>query len=229
MAIVPNLKPVPNNLTEVRFGPVSVDFTVLGTTVIGELELDEMKFIPHGATVVFTNALGTNGTQAVVAIDDGTTGENLFTAQSLPATPVSTGTTTPNLSQAPFAAATNGYVLGCLPVGTTGTDGAAATQSVRVNVTTAAIPQLASTNRVTAANISTITVAAIPAWLVAGVTVNVLSMGNAGYNGTVPVIAVTGTTFSYYNSSVVTEASTADTAGRIGALTGDVYVRGLLF
>jgi hypothetical protein len=120
-------------------------------------------------------------------------------------------------------------VLGQVPVSTTiPSNGAAATQSVRVNVTTAAIPALATTNRATANNISTLTVASVPAWITAGATVVVQSVGNAAYNGTVTVISATATTFSYYNPSLVTEASTADTAGRIGAITGDVYVVGLL-
>ena len=110
-----------------------------------------------------------------------------------------------------------------------GGGGAASTEYVRVNVTTAAIPQLASTNRVTANNISTITVSSVPSWLVAGVQVKVQSIGNAAYNGLVTVLSTTSTTFSYYNPSLTTEASTADTAGRIGAITGDVYVTGYLF
>lgn len=220
-------QPTPNNLTEVRFGPVSVDFTVAGTTVIGQLEYDENIFVPTFSTVVYKNALGTNGTQAVVAIDDGTTGENIATA-TLPATPVQT-TASGNLSQTIFTPATNGYVLGGIPAGTNGSNGAASSQTVRVNVTTAAVPSLATTNRVTANNISTLTVSSVPTWLVAGAKVKVLTVGNATYNGFVTVLSTTSTTFSYYNPSLTTEASTADTAGRIGAIYGDVYVTGLLF
>jgi hypothetical protein len=221
-------QPTPNNLTEVRFGPVSVDFTVAGTTVIGQLEYDENIFVPTFSTVVYKNALGTNGTQAVVAIDDGTTGENIATA-TLPATPVQT-VASGNLSQTIFTPATNGYVLGGIPNSTAiPSNGAAATQDIRVNVTTAAIPSLATTNRSTANNISTLTVASVPAWLVAGAKVKVLTVGNAAYNGLVTILSTTSTTFSYYNPSLTTEASTADTAGRIGAIYGDVYVTGLLF
>jgi hypothetical protein len=224
---VPN--PTPNNLTLVRFGPLSVDFTRTGTYTLGQIERDQSTFIPTASFVVYQNALGTNGTQAVVAIDNGTTGENISTA-TLPATPVSTSpNATGNLSQTVFAPATNGYVLGQVPVSTSiPSNGAAATQSVRVNVTTAAVPALATTNRATANNISTLTVASVPAWLVAGASVKVQSVGNAAYNGFVTVISTTATTFSYYNPSIVTEASTADTAGRIGAITGDVYVVGFL-
>ena len=95
-------------------------------------------------------------------------------------------------------------------------------------MTAAAVPQLATTNRSTTNNISTLTVASVPAWLVAGAKVKVLTVGNAAYNGLVTVLSTTSSTFSYYNSSLTTEASTADTAGRIGALYGDVYVVGLL-
>jgi hypothetical protein len=218
--------PTPNNLTLVKFVGNNIDFTKAGITIIGQLEYDENVFIPTSAFVVYSNALGTNGTQAVVTIDNGTTNENIASA-TLPATPVQT-TVAGNISQTILTNTTNGYVLGALPVGTNGSDGAAATQSVRVNVTTAAIPSLATTNRVTANNISTLTVSSVPAWITAGAVVNVLSVGNAAYNGTVTVISKTSTTFSYYNPSLTTEASTADTAGRIGALTGDVYVTGLL-
>ena len=229
-------KPTPNNLTIVRYGPLSVDFTVAGTYDLGNLNYDENVFVPTNAFIVYKNALGTNGTAAVVAIDNGTTSEPLFTTLTLPATPVSTSpNSTSNLSQSAFVIPTNGYVLGQDPVANpnpavgSGGGGAASTQYVRVNVTTAAIPQLASTNRVTANNISTITVSSVPSWLVAGVQVKVQSIGNAAYNGLVTVLSTTSTTFSYYNTSLTTEASTADTAGRIGAITGDVYVTGYLF
>ena len=228
-------KPTPNNLTIVRYGPLSVDFTVAGTYDLGNLNYDENVFVPTNAFIVYKNALGTNGTAAVVAIDNGTTSEPLFTTLTLPATPVSTSPNlTSNLSQSAFVIPTNGYVLGQDPVANpnpavgSGGGGAASTEYVRVNVTTAAIPQLASTNRVTANNISTITVSSVPSWLVAGVQVKVQSIGNAAYNGLVTVLSTTSTTFSYYNPSLTTEASTADTAGRIGAITGDVYVVGLL-
>jgi hypothetical protein len=226
---VPN--PTPNNLTVVRFGPVAVDFTKTGTYTLGQLQLDEEIFIPTASFVVYKNALGTNGTAAVVAIDNGTTGENISTA-TLPLTPVATGPgASGNLSQTVFAPATNGYVIGQIPESTTiPSNGAAATQSVRVNVTTAAIPALATTNRATTNNISTLTVSSVPAWLTAGTMVKVLTVGNAAYNGLVKVISVNtvANTFSYYNPSLTTEASTADTAGRIGAVYGDVYVVGLL-
>lgn len=220
-------QPTPNNLTEVRFGPVSVDFTKAGATVIGQLEYDENVFIPTFATIVYTNAAGTNGTQAVVALNNGTTGHNIATA-TLPATPVVAIDGTGSLSQTVLTPATNGYVLGQVPVGTNGTNGAASVQSLTLNVATAAVPALATTNRVTANNISTLTVSSVPAWITAGAVVDVLTVGNAAYNGTVTVISATATTFSYYNPSLTTEASTADTAGRIGAITGDVYVVGLL-
>ena len=220
--------PTPNNLTVVRFGPLSVDFTKTGTYTLGQLELDSETFVPTQSFVVYTNAGGTNGTQAVVAIDNGTTSKNIATA-TLPATPVVAIDGAGSLSQTVFTPATNGYVLGQVPVSTTKpSNGAAAVQSVRVNVTTAAVPALATTNRVTANNISTLTVASVPSWLTPGSVVDVLTIGNAAYNGTVTVISTTATTFSYYNPSLTTEASTADTAGRIGAITGDVYVVGLL-
>ena len=231
-------KPTPNNLTFVRFGPLSVDFTKTGTYDLGNINYDENTFIPTHSFIVYTNALGTNGTQAIVAIDNGTTGENIATG-TLIATPVSTSlyNQSGNLTQQVLtasAASGNGYVLGNIPVANpnpavgANPGGAAATQNIRVNVTTAAIPALTSTNRVTANNISTITVASVPTWLVAGVQVKVLNILNAAYNGLVTVLSTTSTTFSYYNPSLTTDASTPDSAGRIGAITGDVYVVGLL-
>ena len=221
-------KPTPNNLTVVRFGPLSVDFTKTGTYTLGQLELDSETFIPTASFVVYTTTGGTNGTQAVVAIDNGTTGHNIATA-TLPATPVVANDGAGSLSQTVFTPATNGYVLGQVPVSTAQpSNGAAAVQTVRVNVTTAAIPALATTSRKTVDNISTLTVASVPAWITPGAVVDVLTVGNAAYNGTVTVISTTATTFSYYNPSLTTEASTADTAGRVGAITGDVYVVGLL-
>jgi len=223
---VPN--PTPNNLTLVKFGPLAVDFTKTGTYTLGQLQLDEEVFIPTTSTIVYKNALGTNGTAAVVAIDNGTTGENIATA-TLPLTPVATGPgASGNLSQTILTPATNGYVIGQDPAATTAGTGAASTQSVRVNVTTAAVPALATTNRSTTNNISTLTVSSVPAWLTAGTVVKVLTVGNAAYNGIVTVISTTSTTFSYYNPSLVSEASTADTAGRIGSVYGDVYVFGFL-
>jgi len=229
-------KPTPNNLTIVRYGPLAVDFTVAGTYDLGNLNYDENVFVPTNAFIVYKNALGTNGTPAQVAIDNGTTSEPLFTTLTLPAVPISTSpNSTSNLSQSAFALPTNGYVLGQDPVANpnpaigSGGGGAASTEYVRINVTTAAVPSLASTNRVTANNISTITVSSVPSWLVPGVMVKVLTIGNAAYNGLVQVLSTTSTTFSYYNPSLTTEASTADTAGRIGAIYGDVYVTGYLF
>jgi hypothetical protein len=223
-------QPVPNNLTQVRFGPYAVDFTVAGATVIGQLEYDENVFIPSSSFVVYENALGTNATQAVVAIDNGTTGENIATA-TLPATPVAVngGTGTGNLSQTIFTPSAEGYVLGQVPVSTAiPSNGAASVQSLRVNVTTAAVPSLASVSRSTTANISTIVVSATPAWLVPNTYVKVLTSGNVNYDGLWQVISVTANSFSFYNPLVTTEASTADTAATIGALYGNVYVVGLL-
>jgi len=229
-------KPTPNNLTQVKFDPLAVDFTVAGTATLGQLEYDEQTFIPTNAFIVYKNALGTNGTQAIVTIDDGITNENVFQPLTLPATPVATSpNASANLSQSVFgfgassSQATSNYVLGQIPVSTAvPSNGAASTQTLRVNVTQAAVPSLATTNRATTNNISTLTVSSVPSWLVPGVYVKVLTVGEASYNGLVQVISTTSTTFSYYNPNKVTEATTADTAGRIGAIYGDVYVVGLL-
>lgn len=227
---VPN--PTPNNLTLVRFGPLSVDFSRTGTYTLGQLEYDQQTFIPTASFVVYQNAIGTSTTQAVVAIDNGTTGENISTA-TLPATPVSTSLSpTGNLSQTVFTPATNGYVLGKVPVSTViPSNGAAATQRIRVNVTTAASLQTLGIigSRRTVNNISTLTNSvALPAGLIAGSQVTVKNAGNAAYNGYVTVISTTANSFSYYNPSLANEASTSDLATNFGAIVGDVYVVGLL-
>jgi len=231
-------KPTPNNLTLVKFGPLSVDFTVTGTYTLGQLEYDEQKFIPTSSFIVYRNVVGnattTFSTAAVVAIDNQTTGENIATA-TLPVAPVLTSPNTAgNLSQTILTPATNGYVLGQPPVanpnpaiGASG-GGAASTQSLRVNVTTAAVSALSSVSRSTTNNISTVVVSAVPASIVAGARVKLNSFGNAAYNGVVTVISTTSTSFSFYNPTLTTEASTNDTAGKIGSLYGDVYVLGLL-
>ena len=225
--------PTPNNLTQVLFGPLTVNFTVATTYTLGQLEYDENLFIPTNAFIAYNNVAGTNSTQAVVAIDNGTTGENIATA-TLPATPIVAVDGSGNRSQTILTMTNPGYILGRSPVAnpnplpTAAPSGAASVQSLRVNVTTAAIPSLATTNRSTTNNISTLTVASVPSWLTAGTMVDILTVGNVGYNGSVSIISVTSTTISYYNPSVATEASTADTAGRIGALQGNVYVAGFL-
>ena len=117
--------------------------------------------------------------------------DNIATA-TLPATPVVAIDGTGSLSQTVLTPATNGYVLGQVPVSTaTPSNGAAAVQNLTLNVTTAAVPALATTNRATANNISTLTVASVPAWITAGAVVDVLTVGNAAYNGTVTVISAT--------------------------------------
>jgi hypothetical protein len=226
------IKPTPNNLTEVRFGPSEIDFTIAGATVIGQLEYDENIFVPISARVVIKESYGTNGPQAVVSIDNGTVTKNLFPALTLPANPIATSPNTgSNLSQVPFLNTTsyNGYVLGGLPVGTNGSNGAASIQNVTARVTTAAIPGLNTTNRAKASNIATLTVSAVPAWLVPGITIRVQSVGGTGYNGLVTVLTKTSTTFTYYIANSDTETTATDTAGRVGGLIGDVIVTGLLF
>jgi hypothetical protein len=205
-----------------------VDFTKAGATVIGQLEYDQNVFVPTNAFIVYTNAAGTNATQAVVALNNGTAGQNIATA-TLPATPVVAINGTGSLSQTILSPATNGYVLGQVPVSTTQpSNGAAAVQNLTLNVATPAVPQLQSQSRSTANNISTITVSSVPSWITAGAVIKVQSLGVAAYNGTVTVLSKTATTFSYYNPSLTTESIQNDTAGRIGALTGDVYVVGFL-
>jgi len=236
-----SLKPTPNNLTEVRFGPTSFDFTSdtpTGGTIIGQLEYDQNIFVPFSARVVLKNALGTSSA-ATVTINSGTSGQNLFPAITLPTTPIFTGGTSASpqsgrLSQvaALNTAGYNGYVIGGVPVGTNGSNGAASIQSINV-VVAKAVPALATTYRARANNIATLTVSSVPTWLIPGVTLNVLLVDGAsttsGYNGTVTVLSTTSTTFTYYTPVSSTEATTADTAGRVGALTGDIIVSGLLF
>lgn len=110
--------------------------------------------------------------------------------------------------------------------------GAASTQSLRVKVTTTAVPTLTSTSRFTTANISTINVASLPASYTAGSTIRVKSATNSAYNGVFQITATTSTSLSFYNPNITTDGSSGspvtDTAAKIGACTGNVYVVGLL-
>jgi len=229
---VPN--PTPNNLTLVRFGPLSIDFTdVAQNYTLGQLDYDEQTFIPTAAFVEFTNNIGAFTTAAAVTIDNGTDNENIVASTNLVATVLTPNNSTANLSNQILSIASPAYVLGQVPASTAiPSNGAAATQSLRVKVTTSAVPTLTSQSRYTANNISTINVSSLPASYTVGSTVRVKSATTAGYNGVVTIISTTSTSFSYYNPSITTDGTAGspvtDTSAKIGACTGSVYVVGLL-
>ena len=237
-----SLKPVPNNLTVVRFGPYEIDFTqpFVGATTetdftIGQLEYDEQVFIPTSAFVEYTNVIGALTTTAQIIIDNGTNGENIVATATLDgATVLTPNNSTANLSQQPLTIASPSYVLGGLPVATTDGTGAASTQSLRVRLTRLAVPTLASISYYTVNNISTINVSSVPASYTPGSVIRIKSSTTTAYNGvfTITAINTPANTISFYNPNVTTEGTsgspTADTTGKIGACTGNVYVVGIL-
>jgi len=228
-----SIKPVPNNLTVVRFGPYEIDFTLPAANyIIGQLEYDEQVFIPTSAFIEYTNVIGTFATAAVAIIDNGFDSENITASTTLAATVLTPNNSTANLSAQTLALASPYYVTGGLPVATTDGTGAASTQSLRVKVTTSAIPTLTSISHYTANNISTINVTSVPASYTPGSVIRIKSSTTTTYNGVFTITATTGTTISFYNPNVTTEGTsgspTADSTGKIGACTGSVYVVGIL-
>jgi hypothetical protein len=227
------IKPVPNNLTLVRFGPLEIDFTApVANYTLGQLEYDEQTFIPTAAFVEYTNVIGAITTAAAITIDNGTDSENIVASTNLVATVLTPNNSTANLSNQILSIASPSYVLGGLPVANGVDTGAASTQQLRVKVTTTAVPTLTSVSHYTANNISTINVSSVPASYTPGSTIRVKSATTTTYNGVFQITAVTGTSISFYNPNVTTEGTsgspTADTTAKIGACTGNVYVVGLL-
>jgi len=238
-----SLKPVPNNLTLVRFGPYEIDFTqpFVGSTTetdftIGQLEYDEQVFIPTHAFVEYTNVIGALTTTAQIYIDTGINSENIVALTTLDGATITTpNNSTANLSQQPLTIASPSYVLGGLPVATIADTGAASTQSLRVRLTRLAVPTLASISYYTVNNISTINVSSVPASYTPGSKIRVkLASANTAYNGvfTITAINTSTNTISFYNPAIANSASsgspTTDGAARIGACTGNVYVVGIL-
>ena len=105
-------KPTPNNLTIVRFGPQSVDFTKTGTYILGDLQFDQNVFVPTNAFIVYSNVIGpaSGSTQfstgAVVTINDSISGQNIVASTTLPVTGV------PLTSPANTVVASGGTTLG---------------------------------------------------------------------------------------------------------------------
>lgn len=228
-----SIKPVPNNLTLVRFGPYEIDFTLPAASyTIGQLEYDEQVFIPTASFIEYTNVIGTFATAAIAIVDNGTDSENITASTTLAATILTPNNSTANLSNQVLSLASPYYVLGGLPVATTADTGAASTQSLRVKVTTSAVPTLTSISHYTANNISTINVTSVAASYTAGSKIRVKSAGTAAYNGVFTITSTTSTSLSFYNPNVTTEGTsgspTSDATGKIGACTGNVYVVGFL-
>ena len=237
-----SIKPVPNNLTVVRFGPYEIDFTqtFVGATIetdftIGQLEYDEQVFIPTSAFVEYTNVIGALTTTAQIYIDNGTNSENIVALATLDGATITTpNNSTANLSQQPLTIASPSYVLGGLPVATTDGTGAASTQSLRVRLTRLAVPTLTSISYYTVNNISTINVSSVPVSYTPGSVIRVKTAATAAYNGvfTITAINTSANTISFYNPALANGASagspTVDAAAKIGACTGNVYVVGIL-
>ena len=188
------------------FGPINVNLMEAGDTDIVTLNDVDTKFFPTSFRIFSAYQKGTLATVPVVVFDTGTNAENV--SASLTMTSVVQGT---NFHVVPPAT-----VLQTI----TGT------KKLRLKKSTLAAGQ-ATTDRERTNNIATLTTAAAHG-LAVGDQVTVRLMTDATYDGVqVTVLSVpTTTTFTYANEGV-DEASTADTAGRVGALLVQVWVLGI--
>lgn len=201
-----NTKARPNEEWDVRFGPITVDLTVLGRTTIGTANDDSDHIVVESVNVLAKNINGTPSATAVATVDTGTNSETI--ASSTTFTSLVEGKATK------MAIPANFYVI---------PDGDAESNVFAFNVTTAAVGQATTFRARNADNIATVTTAAAHG-LAAGDLTQVSSLGGTGYNGKVVVItAPTTTTFTYYSDGP-TETSTADTAGRVGIYEVDAFI-----
>lgn len=186
---------------------VPVDLITGTSYTISTVNYDNVVVIPTLMVVHFNNVKGTASVAPIAIIDRGTTGQNM-----------SASTTFSSLAQDTYRLlATN-----ATPLAITGDAG---TQEMRLLITTPGVGQ-ATTDRERTDNVATITTGAAHG-LVAGDEIWVRSMTDTTYNGRVTVLsAPSATTFTYSNTGA-DEASTADTAGRIGAIEALVSVFGM--
>lgn len=165
----------------------------------------ELRVTPIAFVIDIVKAVGTLTTAPIIRIDDGTDGEDILGATTL------TAPVTNKYFYAHATTPTNGqnFVI---------TNG----RSLRLRKATLGVGQ-ATTFRARSGNIATITTSAAHG-LVQGDQVVVASLGGTGYNGTVTVVRVPSTTTFQYTSVGADEASTADTAGRVGGVKVNVTV-----
>lgn len=203
-----NVNPWSNNTGVVRYGPFPVDFITDTNVQLGSIQYDQERLIVQSAWVDFINVNGTLSQNAIATVDDATTGETVGSSLtfSAAATDKAYGFVIPN----PF------YVI----------TGNATTAYPRLHITQNAIGQ-ATTLRERTDNIATVTTAAVHG-LNPGDITRVASMTDDSYDGLVQVITTPTTSSITYYSAGADEASTADTAGRVGAVQAEVSIIGYL-
>lgn len=164
-----------------------------------------LRFIPSVIFIDNVKVSGTLSTAPAVTIDDGTNGNDIIAATTLtsPVTGKSWRLTPP---------ATQVNVV-------TGN------KVVRLRKSTLGVGQ-ATTFRERVEGIAKITTAAAHGFAV-GDKIVVASLGGTGYNGSVTVLAVPTTTTFQFASAGLNEASTADTAGRVGNYIVNVTLIGV--
>jgi len=190
----------------VLFGPVNVNLAFAGDTDIVDLLSENTKFFPTGFRVYAAYQKGTLSVVPQIVFDTGTDAQNVSAALTM--TSVASGT---NFHLAPPATVMQ-TITGA--------------KKLRLKKTALAVGQ-ATTFRARTDNVALLTTSAVHG-LAVGDKVTVASVGGTGYNAElVTVLSVpTTSTFTYANEGA-DEASTADTAGRVGALLVQVWVTGI--
>lgn len=209
-----NTKPFSNNTGLLRYGPFAVDFITDTAIPIGSIQYTQERLVIEHVWVDFTNVNGTRSQEAIAIVNNGTTGQN-----------VSSSTTF-------TSAVTDGSYALVIPQPSKVITGSFTVDSVDILrypnllITQKAIGQ-ATTFRERTDNVATVTTAAVHG-LVDGDVTRVASMGDATYDGLVTVLSTPTTSSFTYFSEGADETSTADTAGRVGAVQAQVSVVGYL-
>lgn len=191
------------------FGPVRVDLTATGDTDIVVLKSDNTLFFPTFFRVYAAYLKSTLTVVPQIVFDTGTDGQNVSAALTM--TSVAAGT---NFHLAPPATVQQTITGNIL------------TKKLRLKKTALAVGQATAT-RARASNIATLTTGGAHGFAV-GDVITVASVGGTGYNGTqVEILSVPSSTSFTYANEGANESQTADTAGRVGALTVEVWVGGI--
>jgi hypothetical protein len=187
------------------FGPQPVNLMLAGDTDIVDLLSIDTKFFPTLFQLEVAYQKGTLSTAPVVVFDNGTDASNVSASLTLTGAAINK----------------NFHVQPLTTVMPTITG----TGKLRLKKSTLGVGQ-ATTLRERTANVAKLTTAAAHG-LAVGDTVVVASVGVATYNGEVKVLSVPSSTTFTYASVGTTEASTADTAGRVGACYVNVWAAGI--
>lgn len=190
------------------FGPVNVNLAVAGDIDITDLLSENTKFFPTGFRIYVPYIKGTLSVVPIVFFDTGTDAENV--SASLTMTSVTAGT---NFHVAPPATVMQ-TITGA--------------KKLRLKKSTLGRGQ-ATTLRERTSNIAKITTSAVHG-LSVGDKVTVALMTDTTYNAELVTVLSVPTTSSFtYANTGDDEASTADTAGRIGAILAQVFVTGIYY